>query len=453
MKPKSDPASKRNQGRLFEDDGPLLSEFIDLKHPLVRMADTMPWERFEAHWRSCFSDAGGPMANSGRRVAGLLMLKHMEAVSDQRLMALWVTNPYYQYFCGELRFQHRMPVNPTTLVKWRKRLGEPGMEWLLTTVLESALSSGAVKHESLSHLSVDSTVMEKHIAHPTDSALLEKMRCKLVALLREHGLGVRRSYSREGPRLAQQIGRFAHARQFKRMRRALKRQRTWVGRLMREVQRQLDQLSHTARCEAEALLAPAGRLIEQMQDPKTKNKLYSLHEPHVDCISKGKARKRYEFGTKVGIACTQQEGFVVGMRSYPGNPYDGHTLDDMLEQSAIISGVEARTVAVDLGYRGHHETPAQVIHRGKRLSRRARQRLRRRSALEAVIGHMKNDGLLDRCHLKGLLGDALHAILCGIGHNLRLLRAHWAARLILRLFSWLLPCSRALTLQDRPMPA
>ena len=93
MKPKSDPASKRNQGRLFKDDGPLLSEFIDLKHPLVRMADTMPWERFEAHWRSCFSDAGGPMANSGRRVAGLLMLKHMEAVSDERLMELWVTKP------------------------------------------------------------------------------------------------------------------------------------------------------------------------------------------------------------------------------------------------------------------------------------------------------------------------------------------------------------------------
>jgi IS5 family transposase len=407
-----------------------------MKHPLVRMADTMQWEAFESHWRTQFSDAGGPMANSGRRVAGLLMLKHMEALSDERLMELWITNPYYQYFCGELRFQHRMPVNPTTLVKWRKRLGEQGMEWLLTVVLESAVRSGAVKRESLSHLSVDATVMEKHIAHPTDSALLEKLRCKLVAWLREHGLGLRRSYSREGPRLAQQIGRFAHARQFKRMRRALKRQRTWVGRLMREVQRQLDQLSHTARPEAEALLAQARRLIEQVKDPKTKNKLYSLHEPNVDCISKGKARKRYEFGTKVGIACTQQEGFVVGMRSYPGNPYDGHTLDDLLEQSEIISGVEAKTVVVDLSYRGRHDTQAKVIHRGKKLSRRSKQRLRRRSALEAMIGHMKNDGLLDRCHLKGLLGDALHAILCGIGHNLRLLRAHWAAQLFLRFIFW-----------------
>ena len=139
MKPKADPASYRVQGALFADDGPLLAQFIDMRHPLVRMADRMQWEVFEEHWRTLFSDAGGPMANSGRRVAGLLMLKHMEALSDERLMELWVTNPYYQYFCGETRFQHRVPANPTTLIKWRRRLGETGMEWLLTTVVEGRL--------------------------------------------------------------------------------------------------------------------------------------------------------------------------------------------------------------------------------------------------------------------------------------------------------------------------
>lgn len=255
MKPQSDAASTRNQCRLFKDNGPVLSDFIDMKHPLVRMADTMQWETFESHWRTQFMTPVDRWRTRADALPAWLMLKHMEALSDERLMELWVTNPYYQYFCGELRSQHRITVNPATLVKWRKRLGEQGMEWLLTSVLESALSSGALKRESLSHLSVDSTVMEKHIAHPTDSALLEKIRCKLVALLREHALGLRGSYSREGPRLAQQIGRFAHARQFKRMRRALNRQRTWVGRLMRELQRQLDRLSDTARSDAEALLA------------------------------------------------------------------------------------------------------------------------------------------------------------------------------------------------------
>ena len=432
MKPKSDPASQSAQGQLFDDTGPALVDFIDMKNPLVRLADSMQWEIFEQHWRSLYSGAGGPMANSGRRVAGLLMLKHMEALSDERLMEMWIRDPYYQYFCGETHFQHRPPVDPTSLIKWRHRLGEEGMEWLLTTVVESAADSGVVDRSSFAHLCVDSTVMEKNIAHPTDSVLLEKLRTKIVAFMQAHELSIRQSYSRQGPRLAQQIGRFAHARQFKRMRRALRKLRTWVGRLQRELERQLEQLPADAKDKAHELINLAKSLFEQIKNTKTKNKLYSLHEQDVDCISKGKARKRYEFGTKVGIVCTQKENFVVGMRSHPGNPYDGHTLDDMLQQSETITSTTAKTVVVDLGYRGKHDTRADVIHRGRKLGKRQKKRLRRRSALEAIIGHMKVDGLLDRCHLKGKHGDAIHAILCGIGHNLRQMRAFWA-----RLLFWL----------------
>ena len=437
MKPKADPASKRRQNKLFDDEGPALLDFIDRKHPLVRMADSMQWELFETHWSALHSGAGGRMASSGRQVAGLLMLKHMEALSDERLMELWVTNPYYQYFCGETHFQHRPPVDPTSMTKWRNRLGEEGMEWLLTTVVESATRSGVVERSSFAHVCADSTVMEKHIAHPTDSALLEKMRGKLVDFMREHELSVRQSYARQGPRLAQQIGRHAHARQFKRMRRLLRRQRTWVGRLQRELERQLESLTPIGRKQAEELIALAKRLIEQCKNPQMKNKLYSLHELAVDCISKGKARKRYEFGTKVGVVCTQKEQFVVGMRSYPGNPYDGHTLDDLLQQTETITDVPVKTVAVDLGYRGWHATQAKVIHRGRKLSMREKRRLRRRSALEAIIGHMKVDGLLERCHLKGTRGDAVHAILCGIGHNLRHMRAWWMRRLFALCIRWL----------------
>ena len=428
MKPKLDPASKNAQGHLFDQTGPALVDFIDMKNPLVRLADSMQWELFENHWASLYSSAGGQMASAGRRVAGLLMLKHMEALSDERLMQVWVTNPYYQYFCGETHFQHRPPVDPTSLIKWRHRLGEEGLEWLLTTVVESAVDSGVVERSSFAHVSVDSTVMEKNIAHPTDSALLEKLRGKLVAFMQQHGLSLRQTYSRQGPRMAQQIGRYAHAKQFKRMRRCLRKLTTWVGRLQRELGRQLDQLPTKAKEKekAEELIQLAKRVIEQSKNPKTKNKLYSLHEQEVDCISKGKARKRYEFGTKVGIVCTQKENFVTGMRSYPGNPYDGHTLDDMLQHSQTITSTAAKTVVVDLGYRGKHDTKADVIHRGRKLSKRQKKRLRRRSSLEAIIGHMKVDGLLERCHLKGAAGDAIHAILCGIGHNLRQMRAFWA---------------------------
>ena len=435
MKPKADPASLRHQGTLFAETSPTLIDFIDLKHPLVRMADTMVWETFESQWSRRFSTAGGPMASSGRRVAGLLMLKHMEALSDERLIEAWICNPYFQYFCGETHFQHRPPVDPATLVKWRKRLGEEGLEWLLGTVLDSALTTGAIKQDSLAHLSVDSAVMEKNIAYPTDSGLMEKLRVKLVSFMQDQKLSLRQSYARQGPRLAQRVGRFAHARQFKRMKRALAKQRTWVGRLQRELERQLDSLCEDSLPQAQLLINQAKQLIAQSKDPKSKNKLYALHEPDVDCISKGKAHKRYEFGVKVGIACTQKEGYVVGIRSYPGNPYDGHTLDDQLMQAETLTAITPKTVVVDLGYRGRHSTQAQIIHRGKKLSKRQKQRLKRRSAIEAMIGHMKNDGLLDRCHLKGTLGDALHAILCGVGHNLRLLRNYWEALLFWLFYS------------------
>ena len=449
MKPKLDPASKQNQHQLFEHAGPALVDFIDMKNPLVRLADSMQWETFEDHWRTLYSDAGGPAANAGRRVAGLLMLKHMESLSDERLMQVWVTNPYFQYFCGETHFQHKPPIDPTSMIEWRHRLGEEGMEWLLTTIVDSAVTSGVVDRSSFEHLSVDSTVMEKNIAHPTDSALLEKLRKKLVAFMQKYELNIRQTYSRQGPRTAQQIGRYAHAKQYKRMRRSIRKLRTWVGRLQRELGRQIEQVPAEVRSEADELINLAERLFKQIKDPKTKNKLYSLHEQDVDCISKGKARKRYEFGVKVGIVCTQKENFVVAMRSYPGNPYDGHTLDDMLQQSETITTTPAKTVVVDLGYRGKHDTKADVIHRGRKLSKRQKKRLRRRSSIEAIIGHMKVDGLLERCHLKGKHGDAVHAILCGIGFNLRQMRAFFA-----RLSFWLwIRCRGMLKVPKSPVYA
>ena len=423
MKPKPDSASiRKNQRRLVADEGlPLLVDFIDLKQPLALLAERIDWQSFEPQWSKQFSDAGGPLASPSRMAAGLLILKHTEALSDEALIQAWVCNPYYQYFCGETYFQHEPPIYPSTLGRWRKQLGEEGLEYLLETVLQSAVQMKVIKRESLAHVCVDSTVMEKNIAWPTDSKLMLKVLQEMVSLMQDQGLSVRQSYARTAPRMAQKIGRYAHAKQFKRMRRLIKMLATRVRRVTREFERQLEQLDELVQMKAQALLTQAKRILDQCKSPKTKNKLYSLHEPDVDCMSKGKAHKRFEFGVKVGITTTQEEGYVVAMRSYPGNPYDGHTLDDMLQQAETITGVEVKTAAVDLGYRGKHETQANVIHRGRKLSKREKKRLRRRSMIEAMIGHMKNAGLLDRCHLKGKEGDAIHALLCGIGHNVRLL--------------------------------
>ena len=315
------------------------------------------------------------------------------------------------------------------------------MEWLLTKTIEAGREAGVIRERSAEVVIVDTTVMEKAIAHPTDARLCEKARQRLVTLAHEAGLALRQSYARLAPRLAGQVGRYAHARQFKRMRKGLRTLKGYTGRVLRDIQRQLEAVTDTALRELiEGEIALVDRLLRQK--PKDKRKLYALHEPHVDCISKGKARVRYEFGCKVSVATTHREGFVVGMRAMAGNPYDGHTLREALEQVEIVVGSRPGRAFVDRGYRGHGVEGTAVFVSGQRrgMTPNLRRDLRRRSAIEPTIGHMKTDGRLARCPLKGTLGDALHAVLCGCGHNIRLILAHLRAivveilELILRTF-------------------
>jgi IS5 family transposase len=410
---------------------------IDMRHELVRLEVLIDWVFFEQEWAGFFPSHTGRPATSPRLVAGLLYLQHAYGLSDEAVVARWVENPYYQHFCGETFFQHRPPIDPSSLTRWRGRIGEEGVEWLLTKTIEAGREAGVIRERSVDAVIVDTTVMEKAIAHPTDARLYEKARQRLVKLAREAGIGLRQSYARLAPRLTGQVGRYAHARQFKRMRKGLRRLKGYTGRVMRDIQRQLDSLADAAlreRIESEITLVE--RLLRQK--PKDKRKLYALHEPAVDCISKGKARARYEFGCKVSVATTHREGFVVGMRAMPGNPYDGHTLREALEQVEILTDTRPRRAFVDRGYRGHGVEHTAVFISGQRrgMTPALRRDLRRRSAIEPMIGHMKTDGRLARCPLKGTLGDALHAVLCGCGHNIRLILTHLRALLaeILRLF-------------------
>jgi IS5 family transposase len=332
----------------------------------------------------------------------------------------WVENPYFQHFTGEMFFQHRAPIHPSSLSRWRDRIGDEGAEWLLTKTIEAGCTSGVVKDESLSQVSIDTTVMEKTIAYPTDARLYEKARAKIVALAQETGITLRQTYARKAPLLAAQVGRYAHARQFKRMRKTLRTLKGYTGRVMRDLRRQLSLIPTGALRETILdTLALVSRLLHQ--PPKGGGKIYALHEPDVDCISKGKARVRYEFGTKVSIATTIKEGFVVGIRAMPGNPYDGHTLAEALEQVEILTDQRPTLAVVDRGYRGHGVENTSVLISGTRrgLTPKLKKLLRRRSAIEPEIGHMKSDGRLARCPLKGLRGDAIFAVLCGCGHNIR----------------------------------
>ncbi|CAD6563438.1 IS5 family transposase ISButh4 [Paraburkholderia sabiae] len=368
-----------------------------------------------------FVSSKGRPASSPRLIAGLLYLQHAFDLSDEEVVWQWVENPYWQVFTGETYLQTEPPIDPSSLTRWRKRLGEAGVEELLAETIEAARRAGVIKASSVKRVIVDTTVMPKAIAHPTDSRLLERCREHLVKAAAHNGLKLRQNYNREAPRLGLQIGRYARAKQYKRMRKALRTLRSRVGRVMRDVERQVTQVTESGRVALQELIDRTKRILSQK--PKDKSKLYALHAPEVECLAKGKPRTPYEFGVKVSITTTHKEGLVVGMRSMPGSPYDGHTLAEALEQAAILSDVTPEVAVVDRGYKGVAIDGVKIYHPGLRrgITRGLRAMIKRRSAIEPATGHMKTDGKLDRNWLKGALGDAMQAVLCGAGRNLRMI--------------------------------
>ncbi len=448
-----------------------LDQMIDLRHPLAVLANRMPWQEIEASLAQRWARqvkagkkiegldlfgpvsvvAGGGTSNAGRPrlptrlMVALLYLKHAFNESDEEVIQRWGETPTWQYFSGNEYFEHQWPCDPTQLGRFRKALGEEGVEELLARTMEVAVTLKLIARKELARVIVDSTVQEKAVAHPTDSKLLETARAKVVEAAKANGIELKQTYAKEGQHLSFKAGRYAHARQFRRMRKAIKRQRTIVGRLQREVGRKMSTLSQAVQEALSVTLDKAKRLVVQTSSRKAlgnRAKLYSWHAPEVECISKGKSRKPYEFGVKVGLAMTLKGNLIVGARSFPGNPYDGHTMHEQIEQSAILMqglGVKPEVIYADLGYRGvDKDNPGvEIKHRGKdkRLKEDERRLLKRRQAIEPIIGHLKADHRMDRCHLKGSTGDAIHAVLCAAGYNIR-----WLLRMIAQKGLGLLLC-------------
>jgi IS5 family transposase len=307
------------------------------------------------------------------------------------------------------------------------------MERLLAATIEAALAAGAVKPASLTRVTIDTTVQPKAIAFPTDSRLYHRGREILVRLAAKHGIRLRQSYHRLGKRAWRLANRYAHARQMRRARREIRRLKTFLGRVTRDIGRKIADRAELASPFAEPLARVARLLAQQKTDHA---KLYALHAPEVECLAKGKAHKRYEFGVKVSVASTNREGLVLGMLALPGNPYDGHTLASALAQVERLTGCAVERGYLDRGYRGHGLDHRRVFISGQRrgITATIRRELRRRSAIEPVIGHMKTDGRLDRNFLAGTRGDAINTLLCGAGYNLRLI-LNYLRRLLCALFA------------------
>jgi IS5 family transposase len=403
-----------------------LDQIIDMNHPLVRLARTVDWPFLEVRFGEVYTDGAGHPPLPTRLMAGLAILKHTYDLSDEVLCERWVENPYYQYFCGEEFFQHQLVFDRSSITRWRNRMGEERLQGLLQESLSVATRNGAIKPSELSRVIVDTTVQPKNVMFPTDARLLNRAREKLVRLAKLRGVVLRQSYARVGKFALIQQQRYAHAKQFNRAKRMLKKLRTYLGRVIRDITRKIE---GNSRLEAgfEPLLLLTRRVHEQQQRQRGP-KVYSLHAPEVECIGKGKAHRPYEFGVKVSVATTISHAkggqFVTHVKALPGNPYDGHTLATVIPDMQRLVGNTIARILADKGYRGHNAPPDhkfRVFISGQKrgVTPKIKRELRRRSAVEPVIGHLKAEHRMGRNYLWHRRGDATNAVLAAAGYNFR----------------------------------
>lgn len=414
-----------------------LSSFINLDHELCQLAGKINWERFDKEFDSFYSETGRP-AHPIRRMAGLLILKQVKNLSDEIVIKTWVENPYFQYFCGEVNFQKKLPCALSELTNFRNRIGEHGSEIILS---ESIQIHGNEMNED--EVFVDTTVQEKNITYPSDTKLHIKIIKNCNKLARKGEIPLRQTYIRTLKKLRYQLRFKRSKKQKEHAKKAARKIKAIAGRLTRELQRKsekitLDPLFAILLTEELNLF---NRVLAQKQNDK--KKIYSLHEPHVECISKGKEHKKYEFGNKSSIVRSKRTGLILGAMAYHGNPYDGHTLENQLIQVNRLTGKMPKKAIVDRGYRGVKiNTGTEIIHPSQSIRglsdyqrRKRRLMLQERSSIEPVIGHLKTDHRMVRNYLKGTIGDKINTILAGAAFNFK----KWLNKVISWLYNWQLP--------------
>ena len=363
MMTKSD-ASTPVQANLFKV---LLRDIVYPQHELILLRDAIDWERFEKVLEPVYCQNNGRPSIPVRTMVGLMMLRTMYGLSDQEVLDGWVENPYWQSFCGGTFFEHEPPTDQSIMSRWRSRVGETGVTEMLKESVAAAVRSKVAKRRDFEKVNVDTTVQEKNVRFPTDARTLDRARERVVAVGEKLGIRFKRTYVRKGKTMLR-------------------------------------------------------KLLAQDRDTPGKDKIYSFHDPQVECIAKGKVHTRYEFGVKASFVTASRTNWVLGAMAIPGNPYDGNTLAEVLKQAESICGTKPGHAYCDLGYRGHNYTgdiDIQVVNRFRRKRPRALLRWwKRRSAIEPVIGHIKSDHGMDRNMLAGSTGDKLNAMLAGVGFNL-----------------------------------
>lgn len=442
---KRESVKSRDQEDLFRHK---LVNIIDMSHELVELSRIIDWDQLDAELLEHYNQDWGRPAKPIRLMVGLLMLQHIYNLSDELLVSRWKENPYFQYFCGCDYFQHQLPINPTSLIKFRRRISSRGCERILSETIKTAITGKVVKRSDLATVVVDTTIQEKNITYPTDTKLGYRCLLKLVALAKQHNVPLRQTYVRKSKEASFKASQYARSNKHKLMKKEVKKVRNYLGRVYREIKRALvieekkalgadmiyDQAFIEKRNSLSEVLSLASRIIDP--GPRNTGRIYSLHEPGVICFNKGKTYKRFEFGSKVSVVATHKQGLVLSCEGLLNNPYDGHSLSDSLLRAEKVGSAVINEVYVDKGYRGHQVTDKKVYISGQKrgVTRWIRHKMKRRNLVEAINSSMKNFGRMRRNFLKGLMGDALNAILCGMGHNLRMILVRIRARILFLLF-------------------
>jgi IS5 family transposase len=392
-----------------------LDYLIDLKHPIILLSEKINWKIFESEFEKYYSKDYGRPSKPIRLMVSLLILKQIFNESDETVVERWRENPYWQYFSGQEYFQWQLPCEHSELPKFRLRIGESGIEQILK---ESIQIHGKEAMEV--EVIPDTTVQEKNITFPTDTKLHLKIIDRCLKIGKEYGVEWRQSYSQTIKKLRFEARYIRVPSRYKQGRKAINKIKTIAGRLFRELNRKLSEEEQAFKLK---IMLVMERILSQKRD--SKNKIYSVHEPEVSCIAKGKEHKKYEFGSKVSILITKNSGVIVGALNFQGNPYDGNTLEPALEQSERLRGIKAEKAIVDEGYRGRTKigsTEILRVHQPKKKGyskQRWRKWFRRRASVEAVIGHLKIDHRMGRNYLKGTIGDSINLMLSAAAYNFK----------------------------------
>ncbi len=402
----------RSQMTLFQN----LEDLLNPSEALYKLSNKIAWEKLETEFAPLYSKIGRP-SKPVRLMVSLLLLKQIYNLGDETVVSAWVHNPYWQYFSGFTTFQWNFPIEPTDLVHFRNRIGKEGLEKIFKISIDLHGKSSLEKE-----VVIDTTVQEKNITYPTDVKLHKKIIDKCVRIATSEDITLRQSYKRISKQLViDQRGNRSKKGKAK-AKKSAKKLKTIAGRLIREIRRKLSE-ELLSRYEVEL------RLFERVlaQKKGDKKKIYSLHEPKVYCMSKGKVHKRFEFGSKVSITLTKNRGVAVGAYNFEENIYDGHTLPEVLEQTKRLTGKEPKVAIVDRGYRGVTKLGDTEIIKPKKPNKsatpyektKARKRFRRRAGIEPIIGHLKQDFRLSRNYLKGTQGDMANVLLAATAYNLK----------------------------------